>query len=355
MPNNIAAEGRLWTPQRTLSGSDSPNAANYGACWQSSADRDSVLYRAKLLDAVLASRSLGTDCPYGVVENTTGNGYLYGLKATTGRLSFRAITSFSDSAYPGGVATPLTAVAQCCSENEANYPVETGGSYVVIDDNFHTFTTSLQTGEATGITVGPGLRLLHRVASGYMVIGGTSGGSPVIRLRSSGAVYSNATITNSPSGSPDNVQCIAKSGDGEMLAVLQSSTGDLLYSSDHGQNWTYYQHDIGAVCQAVSYDAEHGLWVAIRSDNGTLYTTADPTSGTWTAEGTTAASPRDMICYGPLRLVVGSTGTVKYYHRQGSGWTGLNGTGLLSVDALVPLASRLALVGANSYITGAML
>ena len=341
-----------------MPGSDVANAANFGECYQAAADRTSLLYRAQLIDAVLGSKSVGTNCPYGLIENTASAGRLYGLQATTGRASFRALTSFGDSAYPGSVATPLTEIAQCCSESESNYPDESDGAYVVIDDTWYSLNDSLgslDAGEAVGITVGPGLRLLHRVSSGFLVIGGTSGGVPAIRRRSSGGVYSSATITNSPVESPDNVQCIAKTGDGELLAVLQSTTGDVLYSADDGANWTYYSHDMGGVCQAVSYDAEHGLWVAIRADTGTVYTTDDPTSGTWTPESATAASPRDMLCYGPMRIVVSSSGTVQYYFRAGNDWTGLHGSGLLSINALVPIASRLALIGTSSYITGVML
>lgn len=361
MPNDISSEGRVWTRQRTLSGSDSPNSTNYGDCWTSSANRTASVYSMRLLDSLLNLQNISTDCPYGIVETTKGNGYLFGLKASNGRTSLRNQISFSDQAYPGGVSTPMSTSAQCYSGSEIIYPGERGEAHVVISNTYYEMSSgSLSAGVSTAITVPDATgytRLVHEftgVGSAKVLVGGSDGGAPAITRNYLGG-FTQSGILNSPSGSPSSVRSIAKTGAGEFLAAVDGSF-EVLYSTDQGANFTYYDMDMGGVPQCVSYDSENGLWVAIRGDNGTVYTCPDPTTGTWTAEGTTSASPRDMICYGPLRVIVDSAGKVSYYWRNGDTWTGLYSLGVLDIDVLLPLCSRLALVSktSDSFVTGVM-
>lgn len=320
-----------------------------------------------IINSILGAVEIGDNAPYGLVEEAVGNtGPVYGFKATTGRVASRPHLglggAFADQAYTVGVTTPLSApiITLSTPENTTN-----ASGYVIIQDKFFAIsgsTLSPSGGETIGITV-DGIRVLH-LNSPNFIIGGSSGGAPAIVRRTGSNTFVAASITGTPGGSnPSSIKSIAYDGEDTFVALVNdaSTDEDILVSTDGGVNWTYHNINVTGTYQSVDYDAENGLWVLMDSTSGSIYNVKDPT-GTWQVEDNQGASTKDFLCIDSLRLVIQSTGRLFYYFKR-SGVEGSDDvssstfSGLSSLDRLMPLNSRVALISttADSWVTGVIL
>ena len=324
-----------------------------------SAQASAILTGLRNLDGQCGSMGLwnwvevGAYGRYGIVEQKS-HGNLIAFGATRHYTSPRAVASpyndLTDTAHPGAISMSDVARGAYATSLERSLVVYGGLSY--------------RTGEGDS-TLGAGIALPGSITTAgdvlwcadaaQFVVAGTAGaGGGQLGVSAAGASWAASTGVPSTDAAWGGAGRLASNGALGILAIpTDVNNPSIWYSADGGSTFTKYATGITTTndLRGPTWDSYRSTWLMVLIDN-TIYSCANPTSGTWAQEATLptgfevydflALPGGQWVALGDMGLTISTDG--------GTTWEMLGayaGTRLATVDGRLTICG-----GASSWISG---